>query len=70
MDWTEPYVSLAQELQEIVGESETGDKITDRLFQVKLLNGQPAWILIHVEVQSQYESGESRTDIHLQLSGV
>lgn len=31
MDWTEPYVSLAQELQEIVGKSETGDKITDRL---------------------------------------
>ncbi|MBW4493062.1 MAG: Rpn family recombination-promoting nuclease/putative transposase [Oscillatoria princeps RMCB-10] len=57
VDWTEPYVSLAQELQEIVGESETGDKITDRLFQVKLLTGQPAWILIHVEVQSQYESG-------------
>jgi hypothetical protein len=56
IDWQEPYVSLSQELPEIVGESETGDTISDRLFQVKLLDGNPLWVLIHVEVQSQYQS--------------
>ena len=56
IDWQEPYVSLSQDLPEIVGESETGDTISDRLFQVKLLDGNSLWILIHVEVQSQYQA--------------
>ncbi len=55
IDWQQPYRSLDRELQELVSESETGDRLPDKLFEVKLLDGQSAWILIHVEVQSQYD---------------
>ncbi|MEB3830336.1 hypothetical protein [Phormidium sp. CCY1219] len=56
IDWEEPYMSLSQELPEIVGESASGDTLSDRLFQVKLLDGEPWWVIIHVEVQSQYQT--------------
>jgi hypothetical protein len=57
IDWSHPYRVLDKELSELVGGSETGTQVSDLLFEVKLLTGQPAWILIHVEVQSPYESG-------------
>lgn len=55
IDWQQPYQALDKELSEIVAGSSTGKQLSDLLFQVKLLTGQPAWILIHVEVQSKYE---------------
>lgn len=37
-------------------EAESGKRIADKLFKVWLRDGEEAWVLIHVEVQSQEES--------------
>ncbi|MCT7956095.1 transposase [Laspinema palackyanum] len=54
IDWSQPYQSLDKELLELGRDSEVGTQFPDKLFEVKLINGNPLWILIHVEVQSQY----------------
>ncbi|MCT7956096.1 transposase [Laspinema palackyanum] len=54
IDWSQPYRSLDKELLELGRDSEVGTQFPDKLFEVKLINGNPLWILIHVEVQSQY----------------
>ncbi|MCT7959725.1 DUF4351 domain-containing protein [Laspinema sp. D1] len=53
IDWTVPYRSLEKELMELVRDSDVGTQFPDKLFEVKLINQQTVWILIHVEVQSQ-----------------
>jgi hypothetical protein len=55
IDWTKPPRSLDKELQEITASSETEKRIADQLYQVWLLDKREVWILIHVEIQSQYE---------------
>lgn len=56
IDWHRPYESLDQEFQQFVKDAEVGKRYTDKLFKVWRLNGEEAWILIHIEVQSQEES--------------
>src|SRR5262249_36433329 len=53
IDWSQPYEALDQELQQILSESELGLRLADKLFKVWLKDGQEAWVLIHVEIQSQ-----------------
>ncbi|MCT7958376.1 transposase [Laspinema palackyanum] len=54
IDWSQPYQSLDKELLELGRDSEVGTQFPDKLFEVKLITGQLLWILIHVEIQSQY----------------
>lgn len=56
IDWSRGFHVLEQELQQIVGEAESGKRLADKLFQVWRLNGEETWVLIHIEVQSQTES--------------
>jgi hypothetical protein len=56
IDWSKGYVSRDKELQKLLAESETGKRIVDKLIQVWRKSGAEAWILIHVEVQSQPEA--------------
>lgn len=56
IDWTRTPESLDKELQEITASSTTQTYIADKLYKVWLLDKQPAWILIHIEVQSQYDT--------------
>jgi hypothetical protein len=56
IDWTQTPQSLDKELQEITASSETEKRIADQLYQVWLLDKREVWILIHVEIQSQYET--------------
>ena len=56
IDWNKPPQSLDKELQQITASSNAGKRLADRLFQVWLLDNQQLWILVHIEVQSQYES--------------
>ncbi len=56
IDWNRQPQSLDKELQQIVREAESGKRLADKLFQVWLLNNEEAWVLIHIEVQSQEES--------------
>jgi len=60
IDWTQTPRSLDKELQEITASSATEKRIADKLYQVWLLDKRVIWILIHIEIQSQYEvdSGE------------
>ena len=55
IDWSNPPISLDKELEQITASSQTKKRYADKLFQVWLLNNEIIWILIHIEVQSQYD---------------
>ena len=56
INWNRPPESLDKELQQIVPEAEVGKRLADKLFKVWQLGGEEAWVLVHIEVQSQEES--------------
>jgi hypothetical protein len=56
IDWSRGYETLETELQQAAREAELGRHRADKLVKVWLRDGQEAWILIHVEVQSQHEA--------------
>ncbi len=55
IDWTKPYEFLDSELQKLEPDAEIGKRLVDKVAKVYLLNGEEAWILVHIEVQSQYD---------------
>jgi hypothetical protein len=55
IDWKKPYEFLDQELQQLETDAEIGKRLADKVAKVWLLNGEEAWILIHIEVQGQYD---------------
>jgi len=55
IDWSKTPISLDKELEQITASANTKKRHADKLFQVWLLNNEVVWILIHVEVQSQYD---------------
>lgn len=57
IDWSRRYESLNKELQQVVRDAELGKRLADKLIKVWLKDGEEAWVLLHVEVQSQEESG-------------
>jgi hypothetical protein len=59
IDWSRGYEFLDQELSQIVRDAELGKRLADKLVKVWKLNGEETWVLIHIEVQSQEESGFS-----------
>jgi hypothetical protein len=57
IDWQKKPISLDKELAQITASSETEKRQADKLFKVwRLSDDQEIWILIHIEVQSQYET--------------
>lgn len=56
INWDMTPISLDKELEKITASSETPKRYADKLMKVWLLNNQEIWILIHMEVQSQYDS--------------
>lgn len=56
IDWERDIIFLDKEFQQIAGNAETGLRTADKLIQVYTLDGKEHWVLIHVEVQSQYDS--------------
>ena len=56
IDWEKPPEPLDKELQEITASSETEKRFADKLYKVWLLDKQQIWILIHIEIQSQYDA--------------
>ncbi|MGK7875401.1 MAG: transposase [Xenococcaceae cyanobacterium] len=56
IDWTKPHEFLDTELQQVMRSDEIGQREADKLVKVWLLNGEETWVLIHLEVQSQYQS--------------
>jgi hypothetical protein len=55
IDWTKPYTFLDQELRQIQREAELGRQVVDKLVRVARRDGAEAWVMIHIEVQSQPE---------------
>jgi len=55
INWQKTPISLDKELEQITASSQTEKRYADRLFKVWLLDNQELWILIHIEVQSQYD---------------
>jgi hypothetical protein len=59
IDWDKGYEFLDKEFQQIVREAEQGKIYADKLVKVWQKNGSEIWLLIHVEIQSQVQSGFS-----------
>ncbi len=56
IDWQRGYTFLDKEFQQIVKESKVGKLFVDKLVKVWRRDGEQAWVLIHVEIQSQVDS--------------
>jgi len=56
IDWNQPPESLDKELEQILRQADSEERIADKLFKVWLLDGKLTWVLIHIEVQSQSDS--------------
>jgi hypothetical protein len=55
--WERGYEFLDQELQQIVMDAEAGTRFVDKLLKVWLKDGEEAWLLLHLEIQSQTDGG-------------
>lgn len=55
IDWNRGVEFLNQELQYAVRQAGKGRRAVDKLVRVWLKNGEEAWILVHVEIQSQVD---------------
>jgi hypothetical protein len=55
IDWSRPPEFLDKELQQAVRLAGRGKRTVDKLVRIWLKNGEEAWILVHVEIQSQVE---------------
>jgi hypothetical protein len=60
IDWGRGWQSRDAELRQVVPDAEFGVKRADKLVQVWRRDGAEAWLLIHIEVQSQYEADFAR----------
>jgi len=57
IDFNYPVEFLEQELHKLIADKyKEGKVINDKLAKVRLKSGEDKWILIHIEVQSSYES--------------
>ena len=55
IDWVTPPQFLDTELQQIAPDERLGKQHVDKLIRVALREGGDAWLLVHVEVQSQFD---------------
>src|SRR5262245_43690633 len=55
IDWSTPPRFLETELQQVAPHATEGKQRVDKLIEVALRTGGDAWVLVHVEVQSQYD---------------
>ncbi len=53
IDWLRGFVFLDKELQKLVPKAARGRLYVDNLVKVWRKNGDEAWVLIHIEVQTQ-----------------
>jgi len=56
INWDRGYEILNTELQKIVPEAKVGRRVADILVKVWRKNGSPINVVVHVEVQSEYEA--------------
>lgn len=56
IDWQHPYEFLDKEFQQISPTAEFGRRYTDQLVKVWQKQGEPLWLLIHIEIQAKPEA--------------
>lgn len=56
IDWSRGHRFLDKEFQQIVRDAKIGRRYADKLVSVCRHDGQPAWVLVHVEVQGEAEA--------------
>ena len=56
IDWKRGFEFLDSELRSLVPEVGSGRQHVDKLVRVVFNDGQPRWVLIHLEIQSQFDS--------------
>ncbi|HCF25771.1 MAG TPA: cytosolic protein [Cyanobacteria bacterium UBA11049] len=56
IEWSRGYEFLDTELQQVVRDAELGRRLVDKLVKIYRSGGEEAWVLVHIEVQSQPES--------------
>jgi hypothetical protein len=56
IDWSRGHRFLDKEFQQIVRDADIGRRYADKLVGLHRLDGQPAWVLVHVEVQGEPET--------------
>jgi len=57
IDWSRGYETLDTELKQVVRDANLGKRLADKLVKVWLHNGKQAVVLVHIEIQGEYESG-------------
>lgn len=57
VDWSAGYELLEQELREMLRDAETGPRRVDKVVKVQTLKGEPLYLVLHVEIQVNRESG-------------
>jgi len=60
IDFDKGYEFLDKELQKVVREATSSESRVDKLVRVWRKSGKQAWVYIHIDVQSQYDSGFSK----------
>lgn len=55
--WERGYEFLDKEFAQIVQDAEIGTRFVDKLLKVWLIEGEEAWLLLHIELQSQQDRG-------------
>ena len=55
--WEAGYEFLNKELQQVVRDAELGRQLADKVVKVWKTDSQEVWVLIHIEVQGQYDVG-------------
>ncbi len=56
IDWKAGYTFLDKELEKVARDAQIGSRRVDKLARVTRQNGQKAYIMVHVEIQGQYET--------------
>lgn len=57
IDWSAGYEPLEQELREMLRDAETGPRRVDKVVKVRTHEGEPLYLVLHVEIQVTRESG-------------
>ena len=55
INWEKGYKSLDKELSKIARDAPITNRVVDKLMEVYLKNGESAYVLIHLEVQGQFD---------------
>lgn len=60
IDWSAGYKTRDKELQAITTQSMLGNRFVDKLIEVKSYQGEALWVLLHIEIQGEKETGFSK----------